>query len=117
MPAISAACRSQSRTNRANKPAPANGTAKLTIPIPRLARQCRRKLSGSISAPARNVSTAEPIVARKVVNWVSCTTCEWPGMLPTTAPTTISMSATEMPTRMLMRLASSAMPIHAAATQ
>ena len=38
-------------------------------------------------------------------------------MLPTTAPTTISTNATEMPSRMLIRLASNAIATQAAATQ
>lgn len=116
-PAICAAGHDQPRTNLANSSAPANGAAKLTAPRVRLGFQLRRRLSGSISAPARNVSTAEPKVARKLVNSVCCTTWSEPGMLPTTAPTTSSINATEIPTRMLIRLASRARPIHAAATQ
>ena len=117
MPAIWAACGVQPSTSRLNSNAPTNGAMKLTTPMPRLTRQCRRRLTGSISAPARKVKTAEPRVARKVVNSVCTTRCCEPGMLPATAPTTISIRATEMPTRMLTRLASNAMAIHTAATQ
>jgi hypothetical protein len=48
---------------------------------------------------------------------VCCTIWALPGMLPTIAPRTSSIRATEMPSRMLSRLASRASAIQAAAIQ
>jgi len=86
------------------------------IPIERLAFQWRRRETGSISAPARKVRVTEPRLARKVVNAVCCTRPDTPGMLPATAPTRISASATAIPARMLISEAPSASAIQMAAT-
>ena len=82
----------------------------------RLAFQCPRSDTGSISAPARNVSTNEPALARNVTTpvWVTC--CWMPGMFPASAPTTISTSAAGTAIRMLTTEASRAMPSQMAAT-
>ena len=81
-----------------------------------LAFQCPRRDTGSISAPARNVSTSEPTPARKVTKpvWLTC----WlmPGMFPASAPTTISTSAAGTAIQMLTIEASRAMPSQMAAT-
>ena len=81
-----------------------------------LAFQCPRRDTGSISAPARKVSTREPVLARKVTNsgWLMC--CSMPGMFPASAPTTISTSATGIAILMLMTDASRAIPTQMAAT-
>jgi len=70
MPPISAACKVQWSTSRHKAKAPASGRRKDTKPMARLDRQCRRSVTGSISAPAKNVRRTEPTVARKVVNAV-----------------------------------------------
>src|ERR1019366_9763928 len=83
-----------------------------------LARRLARSETGSISAPARKVKTPRPSIARKFVQSVVCKIC-WPPakwMLPAATPTTISISATEMPTRIEIRLARNASPIQMAAT-
>ena len=82
----------------------------------RLAFQCPRRDTGSISAPARNVSTREPTLARKTTTpvWVTCS--RMPGMFPASAPTTISTSAAGTAIRMLTTDASRAMPSQTAAT-
>ena len=83
----------------------------------RLTRMFARSEAGSISAPARKVSTPLPSMARKLIHSVVLRMW-WPSpreMFPTTTPTRISMSATEMPRRMEMRLARSASPIQIAA--
>jgi hypothetical protein len=81
----------------------------------RLAFQCPRSETGSISAPARNVRTSDPALARNTTTlvWVTCSLI--PGMFPASAPTTISTSAAGTATRMLMTEASNAMPSHIAA--
>ncbi len=87
------------------------------MPMAMLARRLARSETGSISAPARNVSTPLPSMARKLVQSVDCRMC-WPSpkwMLPAATPTTISISATEMPTRMEIKLAMNASPIQIAA--
>ena len=82
-----------------------------------LAFQCPRRDTGSISAPARNVSTSDPALARKVTTsvWLMC----WlmPGMFPASAPITISTSAAGTAIRMLTIEASRAMPSQMAATK
>jgi len=82
----------------------------------RLAFQWSRNDTGSISAPARNVSTSDPALARNVTTsvWVTCS--RMPGMFPASAPTTISTSAAGIAIRMLMTDASKAMPSQMAAT-
>jgi len=82
----------------------------------RLAFQCPRRATGSISAPARNVSTREPTLARNVTTSVGMTCSRIPGMFPASAPTTISTSAAGTAIRMLTTDASSAMPSQMAAT-
>ena len=82
----------------------------------RLAFQCPRRDTGSISAPARNVSTSEPTLARKVTRSVEVTCSRMPGMLPASAPTTISTSAAGTAILMLTTEASRAMPSQMAAT-
>jgi len=74
---------------------------------------CRRRESGSISAPARKVSRPEPKVARKSIQGVVCS----PAKLPPMMPNAISISATDTPTRIETRLAARAIPIQAAATR
>jgi hypothetical protein len=68
-----------------------------------LALRCRRNEAGSISAPARKVSKTLPKPARKVIQSL---VCMW-RTLPASTPTPISVSATEMPVRMEIRLATS----------
>src|SRR4029079_15425057 len=82
----------------------------------RLARQFLRSESGSISAPARKVSTTDPNAATKVVKSVCCTRLDRPGTLPAIAPTRISTRATATPARMLIRVATSARAIQTATT-
>jgi hypothetical protein len=82
----------------------------------RLAFQCPRSDTGSISAPARNVSTSEPALARNVTRSVEVTCCWIPGMLPASAPTTISTSAAGTAILMLTTEASRAMPTQIAVT-
>ena len=81
-----------------------------------LDRQCPRSDTGSISAPAKNVSTSDPTLARKVTTAVCVTCSRMPGMFPASAPTTISTSAAGTAIRMLTTEASSAMPSQMAAT-
>ena len=69
MPPISAACRCHPRTSPQNPNAARNGSANEANPMDRLAFQCPRSDTGSISAPARNVSTSEPALARNVTTW------------------------------------------------
>ena len=71
---------------------------------------------GPISAPARNVSTSEPTPARNVMAWVWVTCSRMPGMLPASAPTTISTNAAGTAIRILITEASRAMPSQIAAT-
>jgi hypothetical protein len=115
-PPISAACRPHPKTSAQNPNAAGNGSKKETTPMDRLAFQCPRSDTGPISAPARNVSTSEPALARKAMTsaWV---TCGWiPGMFPASAPATISTSAAGTAIRMLTTEASRAMPSQMAAT-
>ena len=93
MPPISAACRCQPRASLQNPKAARNGSAKEAKPMDRLAFQCPRRDTGSISAPARKVSTREPALARKVITSVELTCSRRPGMFPASAPTTISTRA------------------------
>ena len=75
-----------------------------------------RNDTGSISAPAKNVSTSEPALAKNTTTpvWVTCS--RMPGMFPASAPTTISTSAAGTAIRMLTTGASRAMPSQIAAT-
>ena len=82
----------------------------------RLAFQCPRSDTGSISAPARNVSTREPALARKVTTPVVAMCCWIPGMFPASAPTTISARAAGIASRMLTNEASRAVPAQIAIT-
>src|SRR5579859_1586588 len=95
--------------------APAKGRKKETAPIEMLAFQCRRSETGSISAPARKVSSTDPTDERNVVNDVCWTKLETKGMLPAATPIAISTRATATPARMLITEASSARAIHTAA--
>jgi hypothetical protein len=82
----------------------------------RLAFQWRLRLTGSISAPARKVSSIDPTPARNVTMSVPVTCSLIPGRLPATAPTTISTNATGTPMRILTTDANSAIPIQMAAS-
>ncbi len=115
-PPISAACSDQPRTRPQNPNAARNGSANDTNPMDRLAFQCPRSDTGSISAPARNVSTSEPTLAKNTTTsvWVTCSRI--PGIFPAKAPTTISTSAAGTAIRMLIIEASKAMPSHIATT-
>jgi hypothetical protein len=115
-PPISAACSCQPSTSRQNANAPTNGSRKEASPIDTLAFQCPRSDTGSISAPARNVSTSEPRLARKVIRSVEVTCGAMPGMFPASAPTTISTSAAGMAILMLITEESRAMPTQMAIT-
>src|SRR5579862_191382 len=68
----------------------------------------RRITPGSISAPARKVSRIAPNPAWKFTHGEISSPTE----LPAIAPTTISISATEIPTRIEISAAASARPIH-----
>jgi hypothetical protein len=57
------------------------------------------------------------MLARNVVNSVCCTQSDACGRFPTMAPTRISTSATEMPSRMLINEATRASKIQTNATQ
>ena len=70
----------------------------------------------SISAPARKVSAIDPTPARNVTNAVWVTWLLMPAMLPASAPTTISTSATGTAICTLTTEASNAMPIQIAAS-
>src|SRR3989442_201661 len=117
MPAIHACRMGQPSTNCANIQTPTNGSRNERTPMLRLARMFARSEAGSISAPARNVSTPLPSIARKLTHsvvfrmWWSPP--KW--MFPTITPTRISISATEIPSRMEIKLATSAKPIQIAA--
>src|SRR5947208_5936174 len=131
MPAICAWCGGQPKTNCANSHTTAKGMANERTPISTLARQLAFSEMGSISAPARNVSTPLPSSARKFVHSVDCNTwCRCPVLvlvpaipicsvppssptarLPAMTPTKISTSATDMPVRIEIRLPMSARPI------
>src|SRR4030042_1867244 len=87
-----------------------------------LDQKCFRTTTGSISAPARNVRMIAPAPARKLIQGVISRLAGVPisdpiqGMaFPAAAPTTSSMSATDMAVRMEMRLARSARHINKAA--
>ena len=82
----------------------------------RLAFQCPRSDTGSISAPARNVSTSEPTLARNTTTAVEVTCSRTPGRFPAKAPTTISTSAAGTAILMLTTDARRAMPSQMAAT-
>ncbi len=82
----------------------------LTIPMLMLDQKFLRTTSGSISAPARKVSRMAPKPARKLTQGASGR----PMMLPATAPTTISVSATDIPTQIDNMDAASASPIQSA---
>src|SRR4030042_960546 len=96
--------------------APRKGKRKETKPMARVGASCRRKDSGSIPAPARNVSTTEAKPAKKLIQALGTKRMEpkYAPRLPATNPRKISTRATEMPMRMEMRLASSATAIQAA---
>src|SRR5258708_9215533 len=83
------------------------------MPISRLARKLAFNDSGSISAPARNVNTALPSNARKLIQSVFAWRCK---KFPATTPTRISINATEMPVQIEMSLATRANAIQIAAT-
>src|SRR6266571_2565961 len=68
MPAIWASCKLQPSTNWANNQTNANGSRNDKTPIVMLARRLARSEAGSISAPARKVSTPLPSIARKFVH-------------------------------------------------
>src|SRR6266581_4510783 len=72
MPAICAWCKDQPKTNCANSQTTTNGAANERTPINTLTRQLALRETGSISAPARNVSTPLPSKARKFVHSVDC---------------------------------------------
>src|SRR5579885_3396001 len=78
----------------------------------RLSLRWARRESGSISAPARNVSRPAPKVARKLIQSLVLI----PRALPATTPSRISIRATDTPRRIEMRLAINAIPIQADAT-
>ena len=69
-PAICAARSPHPNTNCANIQASANGAAKLTTPSARLAFQNFLMTALSSSAPARNVRTSAPRLARKLTQGV-----------------------------------------------
>src|SRR5260370_38758185 len=81
--------------------------------ISRLARKLAFNDSRSISAAARNVNTALPSNARKLIQSVFAWRCK---KFPATTPTRISINATEMPVQIDTRLATRAKAIQAAAT-
>src|SRR4030042_5954281 len=97
--------------------APRKGKRKETKPMARVGASCRRKDYGSISAPARNVSTTEAKPAKKLIQALGTKRVElkYAPRLPATNPRKISTRATEMPMRIEIRLARSAKPIQAAA--
>ena len=68
MPAISLPCSDQCNTTSAKPHAATQGARKPTPPITRLGFRKRRNDRGSISAPARNVSSTEPNPARKSIH-------------------------------------------------
>lgn len=70
IPAIHDAWTSQWATYRANTIASRNGARKLANPIASAGLRWRLSESGSISAPARNVSNPAPNVARKSIQAV-----------------------------------------------
>src|SRR5207247_3102193 len=74
MPAICAWCKDQPKPNCATNQTTANGAANESAPIRTLTRQLALSETGSISAPARNVSTPLPSSARKFVRSVDCNT-------------------------------------------
>ena len=80
------------------------------MPMLMLDQKLRRTTCGSISAPARKVSRIAPNPARKFTQGASGS----PTMLPATAPTTISIRATEIATQTETIEATSARPIHSA---
>ena len=92
--------------------APRKGARKERDPMVSVSFHLTRSTARSISAPARNVSTTLPAEARKLIQTVACISKRFP---PAT-PRHISISATEMPNRIEIRLASSAIPIHRATT-
>jgi hypothetical protein len=128
-------CIGQPKTHWAKSHTTANGMANERTPINTLAGQLALSETGSISAPARNVSTPLPSNARKLVHSVDCSTwCRCPALVPAPAmpmcsvppsnptarlpaitPTSISMSATEIPVRIEIRLPTRARPIQTAA--
>src|SRR6266850_3669602 len=73
-----------------------------------LAAACLRMTRGSISVPARKVRRMAPNPARKFTQSVSARGSRFPA----TAPTTISINATEIATRMDMIAATKAKPNH-----
>src|SRR5207247_8404386 len=125
----------QPKTNCAANQTTPNGIAKERTPISTLARQLALSECGSSSAPARNVSTPAPSMARKFVHSVDCSTwCSCPAsmlpptmpiwrvppsnpsaMLPAATPTRISINATETPVQIEIKLPTSASPIQIAA--
>ena len=70
MPATQAWCKGQCNTSCANSQTPTNGSRNDKIPMLMLARRFALSEAGSISAPARNVSTPLPSMARKLVHSV-----------------------------------------------
>src|SRR4030042_1805043 len=116
------ACGLQCRSQYAVVIAAKKGIRKLTKPMASEGLQCFRSTSGSISAPARNVSRMLPKPARKLIQGVVSNLADVPindptrGMTsPAAAPTRISMSATQMAVRIEIMLANSARPTHKAA--
>ena len=113
MPAIWACGKGQPRTNCANSQITTNGTPNDKIPINPLARRFAFNELGSISVPARNVRTALPSRARKLIHSIFA----WsPRKFPARTPTRISMSATEIPVQIETKLATNARAIQIAAT-
>ena len=80
------------------------------IPMPTLAPRCLRITRESISVPARKVSRMAPNPARKLTQSVIVS----PTMFPATAPTMISISATDIAMRIEITEASKARPSHRA---
>ncbi len=73
-------------------------------------------MTGSSSAPARNVSTMAPVPARKVIHCVLPCRPPVPSMTPMTSwatvPTTISESAVETLNQIAISVATNANPTH-----
>ncbi len=71
IPAICEARHSQPKIQYAPNHAPRNGSTKATTPIATAGFQCVRSEMGSISAPARKVSSTAPNPARKLIHSVA----------------------------------------------
>ena len=113
MPAICAWCNGQPRTNCAKSQTTPKGTVKERTPMSKLTRRFALSDRGSISAPARKVRTPLPSMARKLIH--SLFAWRW-RKFPARTPTRISISATDIPAQIEIRLAASARPIQIAAT-